>query len=324
MGLFPKLTLLLAPLLLVAETMEKQEPYFTCKFKAPPQLFPKPVLPRTCCFEQCFPIDFSRSYSDLCLVSSHTFTEMQRVVSSNSSCVQAESHNAHPWLSQLQTKTSHKHNLQGHTLLASNFPRLFVDGGAWQLPGAGEVILGLPRKRGGAGGILWASRTERNHWQSCVLNAVPTALAFMPKLHLCKVLTHSTHRHKQREEYLPGERFHSNRVFMKPQDRDSLGEGKEVLQRHLFSFYEQKESSTFFFSPPLSSGTQQTISSIKARFSISVHIENYLLLVRKCQAQHPCCAAAVCSSMMDCFELLPKKHWVWIHLTRWTFIQWPC
>lgn len=66
------------------------------------------------------------------------------------------------------------------------------------------------------------------------------------------------------------------------------------------------------------------ISSIKARFSISVHIENYLLLVRKCQAQHPCCAAAVCSSMMDCFELLPKKHWVWIHLTRWTFIQWPC
>lgn len=83
-----------------------------------------------------------------------------------------------------------------------------------------------------------------------VLNAVPTALAFMPKLHLCKVLTHSTYRHKQREEYLPGERFHSNRVFIKPQDRDSLGEGKEVLQRHLFSFYKQKESSTFFFFSP--------------------------------------------------------------------------
>lgn len=135
MGLFPKLALLLAPSLLVAETMEKQKPYFTCKFKAPPQLFPKPVLPRACCFKQCFPIDFSRSYSDLCLVSSHTFTEMQRVVSSSSSCVQAEFHNAHPWLSQLQTKTSHKLNLQGHTLLASNFPRLFVDGGAWWLPG---------------------------------------------------------------------------------------------------------------------------------------------------------------------------------------------
>lgn len=75
-----------------------------------------------------------------------------------------------------------------------------------------------------------------------------------------------------------------------------------------FLFISRKRAALFFFFfPLLSRGTQQMISSIKARFSISVHIENYLLLVRKCQAQHPCCAAAVCSSMMDCFELLPKK-----------------
>ena len=125
--------------------------------------------------------------------------------------------------------------------------------------------------------------TERNHWQSCVLNPVPTALAFMPKLHLCEVLTHSTYRHKQGEEYLPGERFHSNHVFIKPQDRDrALEKAGRFCKDTYFLFISRKRAADIFFS--LSRGTQQTISSIKLRFFISVHIENYLLLVRKRQA----------------------------------------